>query len=34
MSKDYDYIKGLKNLAGNPYDIFRGQNPLPQNRKR
>lgn len=25
MSKDYDYIKGLEDLAGNPYDIFKGQ---------
>lgn len=28
MSKDYDYIKGVEDLAGNPYDIFRGQNPI------
>ena len=34
MSKDCNYIKGLEDLAGNPYDIFRWQNPLPQNRKR
>ena len=28
MSKDYDYIKGLEDLAGNPYNIFKGQNPI------
>lgn len=34
MSKDYSCLKVLEDLVKNPYDIFKGQKPLPQNRKR